>query len=43
MIIYVDKMIITFDDNDEIVQLKRYLFQEFEVKYLGELNTFFWN
>lgn len=40
LIIYVDDMIITGDDDDEIVQLKKYLATEFEIKELGDLKYF---
>lgn len=40
LIIYVDDMIITGDDTDEIVQLRRNLFREFEIKDLGQLKYF---
>ena len=40
LIIYVDDMIITGDDEDEIENLKRNLFQEFEMKDLGTLKYF---
>ena len=40
LIIYVDDMIITGDDTDEIAELKKNLFQEFEMKDLGLLKYF---
>ena len=40
LIIYVDDMIITGDDEEEIVTLKGKLFQEFEMKDLGNLKYF---
>ena len=40
LIIYVDDMIITGDDRDEIKVLKDKLFQEFEMKDLGRLKYF---
>ena len=40
LIIYVDDMIITGDDVDEIKQLRDNLFQEFEMKDLGMLKYF---
>ena len=40
LIIYVDDMIITGDDRDEIANLKGKLFQEFEMKDLGRLKYF---
>ena len=38
---YVDDIVITRDDITEIVDLKKYLAQEFEVKDLGQLKYFF--
>lgn len=40
LIIYVDDMIITGDDVEEIDRLKKNLFQEFEMKDLGNLKYF---
>ena len=40
LIIYVDDMIITGDDEEEIVNLQRYLVSEFEMKNLGGLKYF---
>ena len=40
LIIYVDDMIITGDDNEEIQNLKESLFKEFEMKDLGALKYF---
>uniref|UniRef100_A0A803KSV8 Reverse transcriptase Ty1/copia-type domain-containing protein n=1 Tax=Chenopodium quinoa TaxID=63459 RepID=A0A803KSV8_CHEQI len=40
LIIYVDDMIITGNDEEEISDLKRKLFQEFEMKDLGNLKYF---
>ena len=40
LIIYVDDMIITGDDLEEIESLKRNLFREFEIKDLGDLKYF---
>ena len=40
LIIYVDDMIITGDDTEEIAELKKNLFQEFEMKDLGFLKYF---
>lgn len=40
LIIYVDDMIITGDDTEEIERLKGSLFQEFEMKDLGNLKYF---
>ena len=39
-IIYVDDMIITGDDSDEIVKLEKNLVAEFEMKSLGDLKYF---
>ncbi|XP_068318542.1 uncharacterized mitochondrial protein AtMg00810-like [Pyrus communis] len=40
LIIYVDDMIITGDDSDEIVKLEKNLSTEFEIKSLGDLKYF---
>ncbi|KAF5812790.1 putative RNA-directed DNA polymerase [Helianthus annuus] len=40
LIIYVDDMIITGDDTEEIARLKRNLFSKFEMKDLGNLKYF---
>ncbi|KAL6277717.1 hypothetical protein ACE6H2_021318 [Prunus campanulata] len=40
LIIYVDDMILTGSDDDEIDKLKKYLSSEFEMKELGELKYF---
>nr|GEY69480.1 putative ribonuclease H-like domain-containing protein [Tanacetum cinerariifolium] len=40
LIIYVDDMIVTGDDKEEITKLKKYLFTEFEMKDLGRLKYF---
>ncbi|XP_042027229.1 uncharacterized mitochondrial protein AtMg00810-like [Salvia splendens] len=40
LIIYVDDMIITGDDEEEIVELRKNLFHEFEMKDLGLLKYF---
>ncbi|KAK9065205.1 hypothetical protein SSX86_016588 [Deinandra increscens subsp. villosa] len=40
LIIYVDDMIVTGDDGDEILQLKKNLSAEFEMKNLGRLKYF---
>ena len=40
LIIYVDDMIITGDDEEEIEKLRKNLFQEFEMKDLGDLKYF---
>ncbi|GKD38446.1 putative ribonuclease H-like domain-containing protein, partial [Tanacetum coccineum] len=40
LIIYVDDMIVTGDDKEEITKLKKYLFTEFEMKDLGRLKCF---
>jgi len=40
LIVYVDDIVITGDDIVEIVDLKKYLAQEFEVKDLGQLKYF---
>ncbi|CAL9004610.1 unnamed protein product, partial [Prunus brigantina] len=40
LIIYVDDMIITCDDSDEIVKLEKNLSAEFEMKSLGDLKYF---
>ncbi|XP_037492732.1 uncharacterized mitochondrial protein AtMg00810-like [Jatropha curcas] len=40
LIIYVDDMIITVSDHEEIMELKKQLFREFEMKDLGRLKYF---
>ena len=40
LIIYVDDMIVTGDDTDEIKRLQECLFTEFEMKDLGGLKYF---
>ncbi|KAK1431416.1 hypothetical protein QVD17_07875 [Tagetes erecta] len=40
LIIYVDDMILTGDDKQEMIQLKKNLFAEFEMKDLGRLKYF---
>ena len=40
MIIYVDDMIVTGNDQDEIFSLQQYLAFEFEMKKLGNLKYF---
>ena len=40
LIIYVDDMILTGNDGEEIMSLKEKLFEEFEMKDLGELRYF---
>ena len=40
LIIYVDDMIITENDDEEIARLQKYLASEFEMKNLGGLNYF---
>ena len=40
LIIYVDDMIITENDGDEIVDLQKYLASEFEIKNLGGIKYF---
>ena len=40
LIIYVDDMIITGNDKEEIINLKEKLFQEFKMKDLGRLKYF---
>jgi hypothetical protein len=40
LIVYVDDIIITGDDHEEISHLKKHLAQEFEVKDLGHLRYF---
>ncbi|GJR74301.1 putative RNA-directed DNA polymerase [Tanacetum coccineum] len=40
LIIYVDDMIVTGDDKEEITKLKKYLFTKFEMKDLGRLKYF---
>ncbi len=43
LIIYVDGMVITGDDAEEMMRLRRNQFSEFEMKDLGELKYFFGN
>ena len=40
LIIYVDDMILTGSDSEEIKSLRKKLFEEFEMKDLGELRYF---
>lgn len=40
LIIYVDDMIITGDDTEEITRLRKHLFTKFEMKDLGGLKYF---
>jgi transposase InsO family protein len=40
LIVYVDDIVITGDDHEEIAHLKKHLAQEFEVKDLGQLRYF---
>ena len=40
LIIYVDDMILTGSDSEEIKRLRVRLFEEFEIKDLGELRYF---
>ncbi|GJX61870.1 putative RNA-directed DNA polymerase [Tanacetum coccineum] len=40
LIVYVDDMVVTGDDTEEIEALKNYLSQEFEMKDLGQLKYF---
>nr|GEW77900.1 putative reverse transcriptase, RNA-dependent DNA polymerase [Tanacetum cinerariifolium] len=40
LIIYVDDMIVTGDDKEEITKLKKYLFTKFKMKDLGRLKYF---
>ena len=40
LIIYVDDMIITGNDDEEIADLQKYLESEFEIKNLGGLKYF---
>ena len=42
LIIYVDDMIVTGDDKEEILRLKDYLATDFEMKDLGGLKYFLW-
>jgi Reverse transcriptase (RNA-dependent DNA polymerase) len=41
MVVYVDEIIITRDDEEEIALLKAKLGKKFEVKDLGQLRYFF--
>jgi len=40
LLLYVDNLLITGDDQDEIFQIKRDLQQEFEMNYLGEATDY---
>lgn len=40
LIVYVDDIVVTGDDYDEMGQLKKYLSQQFEIKDLGQLHYF---
>ncbi|XP_048139417.1 uncharacterized mitochondrial protein AtMg00810-like [Rhodamnia argentea] len=40
LIVYVDDIVVTGNDNDEIGRLKKFLGQEFEIKDLGKLRYF---
>lgn len=40
LIIYVDDMVVTGDETEEIDKLQRYLASNFEMKDLGAVNTF---
>ena len=40
LIVYVDDIIVTGDDNEEMLGLKVYLVKEFEIKDLGSLRYF---
>lgn len=40
LIVYVDKIILTRDDSEEVIKLKRLLATEFEIKDLGALRYF---
>ena len=40
LIVYVDDIILIGDDLDEMEKLKKILGKEFEIKNLGQLNTF---
>lgn len=40
LIIYVDDMVVTDDDHEEILSLQQYLASEFEMKQLGDLKYF---
>ena len=40
LIVYVDDIVVTGDDKEEMAQLKRLLAQEFEIKDLGKLQYF---
>lgn len=41
MIVYMDEIILTRNDMDEIIKIKQALAKEFEVKNLGSLRYFF--
>lgn len=40
LIVYVDDMVVTGDDHEEIVRFKKYFTIEFEIKDLGRLRCF---
>lgn len=39
LIVYVDDIVLTGDNKEEMDNLKRSLAKEFEIKHLGNLNT----
>lgn len=41
LIVYVDDVVVTGNDKEEIIQLKKGLAREFEIKDLGSLRYFF--